>query len=152
MHAKGQGTGPKEEVGQVLYMRGLMAAMLVHRRRASRAQERFGKGKVSDQRAGALGLREPGARPEEARRAGLRRRDAADQHDSAPTTAATSWARVHTWDGSKWDFTSDWYEADESVIKPMIKAAADKYAAEKKITRRTPEDCQSDSLETAKKG
>jgi branched-chain amino acid transport system substrate-binding protein len=25
----------------------------------------------------------------------------------------------------------------------MVKAAADKYAAEKKITRRTPADCQS---------
>ena len=28
VHAKGQGTGPKDEVGQVLYMRGLTAAML----------------------------------------------------------------------------------------------------------------------------
>ena len=34
-------------------------------------------------------------------------------------------------------------QADESIIKPMVKAAADKYAAEKKLTRRTPEDCQS---------
>jgi hypothetical protein len=40
-------------------------------------------------------------------------------------------------------FSSDWYQADESIIKPMIKAAADKYAGEKKLTRRTPEDCQS---------
>ena len=45
VHAKGQGTGPKEEVGSVLYMRGLMGAMLaVEGVRA--AQERFGKGKV----------------------------------------------------------------------------------------------------------
>ena len=28
VHAKGQGTGPKEEVGQVLYLRGLTAAMM----------------------------------------------------------------------------------------------------------------------------
>src|SRR5215208_764573 len=28
VHGKGQGTGPKEEVGQVLYMRGAMSAML----------------------------------------------------------------------------------------------------------------------------
>ena len=34
----------------------------------------------------------------------------------------------------------------------MIKQAADKYAAEKKLTRRAPEDCQSDSLDAAKKG
>ena len=53
-----------------------------------------------------------------------------------------AWARIHTWDGSKWDFTLRLVQADESIIKPMIKAAADKYAAEKKITRRTPEDCQ----------
>jgi branched-chain amino acid transport system substrate-binding protein len=56
-----------------------------------------------------------------------------------------AWARIHTWNGSKWEFTSDWYEADQAIIKPMIKAAADKYATEKKITRRTFEDCQSDS-------
>jgi branched-chain amino acid transport system substrate-binding protein len=54
-----------------------------------------------------------------------------------------TWARIHTWDGAKWNFTSDWYESDASIIKPMIKAAADKYAQEKKLQRRTPEDCQS---------
>ena len=45
----------------------------------------------------------------------------------------STWARIHTWDGAKWDFTSDWYQADEQIIKPMVKAAADKYAAEKKM-------------------
>ena len=54
-----------------------------------------------------------------------------------------AWARIHTWDGSKWGFTSDWYEADMSVIKPMVKSAAARYATEKKITPRTPEQCQS---------
>ena len=54
-----------------------------------------------------------------------------------------AWARIHTWDGKKWNFSSDWYESDSAIIKPMIKAAADKYAAEKKIERRTPADCQS---------
>ena len=71
--------------------------------------------------------------------------------DEALSAAAAScadhrgatWARIHTWNGSKWEFTSDWYEADQSIIKPMIKQAADKYAADKKLTRRTPEDCQS---------
>jgi branched-chain amino acid transport system substrate-binding protein len=55
----------------------------------------------------------------------------------------STWARMHTWDGAKWNFSSDWYQADESILKPMVKAAADKYAAEKKLTRRAPEDCQS---------
>jgi branched-chain amino acid transport system substrate-binding protein len=55
----------------------------------------------------------------------------------------SSWVRVHTWDGAKWNFSSDWYQADEQISKPLVKAAADKYAAEKKLTRRPPEDCQS---------
>ncbi|MEO6362767.1 MAG: ABC transporter permease, partial [Caldimonas sp.] len=46
------------------------------------------------------------------------------------------------WDGSKWGFTSDWYQADDAILKPMVKASADKYASEKKIERRTPADCQ----------
>ena len=45
VHAKGQGTGPKDEVGQVLYMRGMISAMLAVEG-VRRAQERYGKGKV----------------------------------------------------------------------------------------------------------
>src|SRR5204862_2701336 len=45
VHGKGQGTGPKEEVGSVLYMRGAMSAMLGVEG-VRRAQERYGKGKV----------------------------------------------------------------------------------------------------------
>jgi len=45
LHDKGQGSGPKEEVGEALYMRGLMNAMLAVEG-VRRAQERFGKGRV----------------------------------------------------------------------------------------------------------
>src|SRR5688572_1368941 len=45
VYGKNEGTGPKEAVGEVLYMRGAMSAMIgVEGIRA--AQERFGKGKV----------------------------------------------------------------------------------------------------------
>ncbi|MGD9550388.1 MAG: ABC transporter permease, partial [Burkholderiaceae bacterium] len=37
----------------------------------------------------------------------------------------------------------DWLQADEQILKPLVKSVADKYAAEKKITRRTAADCQS---------
>ena len=47
-----------------------------------------------------------------------------------------NWARVHTWDGSKWKFSSDWLQADESILKPMVKAAADKYAVERRRSSR----------------
>jgi branched-chain amino acid transport system substrate-binding protein len=54
-----------------------------------------------------------------------------------------TWARVHTWDGKKFNFSSDWYQADEQILKPMVKAGADKYLADKKMTRRDAADCQS---------
>src|SRR6516225_4992525 len=41
--------------------------------------------------------------------------------------------RIQTWDGKAWKISSDWYTSDDSVIAPMVKEAAAKYAAEKKI-------------------
>ena len=46
-------------------------------------------------------------------------------------------ARIQQWDGTKWVFTSDFYEADNQIIKPMIKAAAQRYVTEKKLTMRS---------------
>ena len=55
----------------------------------------------------------------------------------------SNWARVHTWDGKQWNFTSDWLQADEQILKPLVKSTAAKYAAEKKMEARTVADCQS---------
>jgi len=141
VHDKGQGTGPKDEVGSVLYTRGLVIQALGVEA-VRRAQERYGKGKVmtgeqvrwglenlalDDKKLAALGL------------TGVIRPISTSCYDHQGST----WARIHTWDGAKWSFSSDWYEADGQIIKPMVKAAADKYAGEKKLTRRTPAECQS---------
>ncbi len=141
LHDKGQGTGPKEEVGSVLYMRGLSQAMLGVEG-VRRAQERYGKGKVmtgEQVRWGLENLALDQKKLDALGFAGVMRPISTSCADHRGAT----WARVHTWDGKKWTFSSDWYQSDEAVIKPMIKAAADKYAAEKKIERRTPQDCQS---------
>jgi branched-chain amino acid transport system substrate-binding protein len=141
LHAKGQGTGPKEEVGQVLYMRGLMSAMLSVEG-VRRAQERFGKGKVmtgEQARWGYENLALDQKKLDALGFAGVMR----PISTSCADHRGANWARVHTWDGSKWNFTTDWLQSDEAILKPMIKTAADKYAAEKKIERRTPQECQS---------
>ena len=141
VHGKGQGTGPKEEVGDVLYMRGMMSAMMaVEGVRA--AQERFGKGKVmtgEQTRWGLENLNLTQAKLDSLGFKGVMRPISTSCQDHM----GAAWARVHTWDGAKFTWSSDWMQADESIIKPMVKAAADKYAAEKKITSRTPADCQS---------
>jgi branched-chain amino acid transport system substrate-binding protein len=141
IHGKGQGTGPKEEVGQVLYLRGVMSAMIgVEGIRA--AQERFGKGKVmtgEQVRWGLENLNLTQAKLDALGFKGVMRPISTSCMDHM----GAAWTRVHTWNGKNWEFTSDWMQADEQVLKPLVKATADKYAAEKKLTRRTGQDCQS---------
>ena len=142
VHEKGQGTGPKGDVGQVLYMRGAMSAMIgVEGIRA--AQERFGKGKVMTGEQVRWGLENLNLTQAKLDALGFKdvlrpvSTSCADHIGSAAT-------RVHTWDGSKFVWTNTgWLQADESIIRPMVKTSAQKYAAEKKLTPRTPEDCQS---------
>jgi branched-chain amino acid transport system substrate-binding protein len=141
VHAKGQGTGPKEEVGQVLYMRGAMSAMLAVEG-VRQAQVRFGKGKwMSGEHArwGYENLTLDQKKLDDAGFAGVMR----PLSTSCVDHMGSNWARVHTWDGAKWNFTSDWLQADEQILKPLVKATAAKYAADKKLTPRTPADCQS---------
>jgi branched-chain amino acid transport system substrate-binding protein len=140
LHAKNQGTGPKEEVGSVLYMRGLTQAMLGVEG-VRRAQERYGKGKVMTAEQTRWGLENLALDQKKLDALGLAGVMRPISTSCADHRGAT-WARMHTWDGKKWNFSSDWYQSDDAIIKPMIKAAADKYAAEKKIERRTPADCQ----------
>jgi branched-chain amino acid transport system substrate-binding protein len=141
VHAKGQGTGPKDEVGQVLYMRGLISSMLAVEG-VKRAQERFGKGKVmtgEQVRWGLENLALDQKKLDTLGFSGVMR----PVSTSCADHMGSSWARVHTWDGTKWGFSSDWYEADNAILKPMVKASAEKYMAEKKIQRRDNADCTS---------
>ncbi len=141
VHGKSQGTGPKEEVGQVLYMRGVVSAMFAVEG-VRRAQERYGKGKVvtgEQARWGYENLSLDQKKLDALGFAGVMR----PISTSCTDHMGSNWARVHTWDGKKWNFTSDWLQADEQILKPLVKATAAKYAADKKLTPRTPADCQS---------
>ncbi|KAI5916562.1 ABC transporter substrate-binding protein [Thauera sp. 2A1] len=139
VHDAGQGSGPREEVGSVLYMRGLLIQMFAVEA-VRTAQAKFGQGKVmtgeqvrwglenlniDEKRIGELGL------------AGLIRPLKTSCTDHMGSTSV----RIHSWDGSQWKMQPDWYEADKSVIDPMVKEAADRYAAEKQIKRRDASDC-----------
>jgi branched-chain amino acid transport system substrate-binding protein len=141
VHDKGQGTGPKDEVGQTLYMRGVVGAMLATEGVRS-AQERFGKGKImlgEQARWGYENLNLTQAKLDALGFKGVMRPVSTSCFDHM----GSAWARVHTWDGAKFSWSSDWLQADDQLIKPLVKASAEKYAAEKKLTRRAPADCQS---------
>jgi branched-chain amino acid transport system substrate-binding protein len=141
VHDKNQGTGPVEELNTSLYNRGLVSAALAVEAVRS-AQQRFGKGKVMDGEQIRWGLENLNMD---------QKRLSALKLDTIMKPLSTSCfdhegsrsARVHTWDGKKWNVVTEWIDADESIIKPMVRQYADKYASDKKLTRRTPADCQS---------
>ncbi len=136
LHAKGQGTGPAEEVGQVLYTRGLISAMFAVEG-VRQAQLRYGVRPLTGEevRYGLENLNIDQKRIDALGLTGVIRPLATNCRDHE----GSRFARVHTWDGSKWNFSSDWFESDAQIIKPMIKEFSTRYAAEKKITRRSCE-------------
>ena len=141
VHNKGQGTGPKDEVGSVLYVRGAIIQMLAIEA-VRRAQERFGKGKVmtpEQVRWGLENLSLDQKRLDALGFSGIMR----PLSTSCVDHMGSTWARVQTWDGKKWNTPDQWYEADEQILKPMIKAGSEKYLSDKKMTRRDSKDCQS---------
>ncbi len=141
VYDKGQGSAAsKDEVGSILYTRGVIIQMLGVEA-VRRAQERYGKGKVmtsEEVRWGLENLALDQKKLDSLGFAGVMRPVSTSCQDHM----GSSWARIETWDGTKWGMTSDFMEADDAIIKPMVKAAADKYVADKKLTRRTSADCQ----------
>lgn len=133
VHGKGQGTGPRDEVGTVLYSRGMISAMLGVEG-VRRAQERYGKKPLTGEqvRWGLENLALDQKRLDALGFAGVMRPISTSCRDHAGAHSA----RIHTWDGTKWNFSSDWYEADQQIIRPMIQRSASAYLSEKKLTRR----------------
>ena len=137
VHDKGQGSsGARDEVGTVAHTRGMMIQMLTVEAIRT-AQEKYGKGKPvtpEQVRWGLENLDISQARLDELGFGGVMR----PVKTSCGDHMGSSWARIITWNGSKYETTSDWYQADMSVVTPLVKAGAEKYAKEKGIT---PRDC-----------
>ena len=128
-------------MGSVLYTRGVIIQKPAVEA-VRRAQERFGKGKVmtgEQVRWGYENLNLTQAKLDALGFKGVMRPVSTSCADHMGST----WARVHTWDGKKWNIGADWYQADEQILKPMVKAGSEKYMSDKKLTRRDAADCQS---------
>jgi branched-chain amino acid transport system substrate-binding protein len=135
LYDKGQGTAKREEVGEVLYNRGLIDAMMgVEALRTAMAK--YGNKPLTGEqiRWGFENLKISAARLKEIGFEGLARPITVSCGDHSGMHEA----RIQQWDGKKWSFTTDWIQADQSVLGPMIKESAAKYAKDKNIT---PVDC-----------
>jgi branched-chain amino acid transport system substrate-binding protein len=137
--AKGKAQGKTDDISHVLYNRGLINSMLgVEAIRT--AQKKFGNKPLSGEqvRWGFENLNLTAARIKELGFEGM----VAPIKLSCQDHQGADQARVQQWDGKAWKVISDWYTADQKILAPMVKDAADKYAAEKKIT---PRDCSKES-------
>ncbi|MET0669038.1 MAG: ABC transporter substrate-binding protein, partial [Xanthobacteraceae bacterium] len=130
LYDKNQGSAKWEETGEILYVRGLINAMLgVEAIRT--AQKKFGNKPLTGEQV-RWGFENLDITADRIKQLGFEgvlqpiKVSCAD-HEGART------GRIQTWDGKNWKITSDWYTSDDNVIAPMVKDAAAKYAAEKKI-------------------
>jgi branched-chain amino acid transport system substrate-binding protein len=139
LHDKGQGTGPKDEVGEVLYNRGLVSAALSVEA-VRKAQDRYGKKPLTGEQV-RWGLENLYIDDAAIKRLGF-----VGSLQPMQTTCkdheGVRRARIQTWDGTKWIVENEWFEADETIIKPLVNSTAKRYAAEKKIEIR---DCAKDA-------
>ena len=131
LYEKGQGTAKsKDEVGSVLYNRGMISAMLTVEA-IKKAQEKFGKRVMTGEevRWGAENLNLDAAK--------IKALGFGDMVQPLKTSckdhAGVHRGRVHTWDGKDWSYTSDWYQADYKVIQPLVDTSARSYAGDKKL-------------------
>lgn len=139
LYDKGLGSAKWDETGEVLYIRGLVNGMLgVEAIR--KAQTKFGNKPLTGEqvRWGIENLEISAARIKELGFEGVLQPLKVSCSDHEGTRAG----RIQQWDGKKWNVISEWYESDDKVLKPMVAAAAKKYADEKKLAIR---DCSKES-------
>lgn len=139
VHDRGNGTGPRDEIGSVLYNRGVVNGMLVVEAIRT-AQAKFGNRVITgeEMRWGLENLNVTAARLKKLGFEDLLQplKTACNDHVGAYA------ARIHAWDGEEWNVTSGWYEADREFLREMVDKAAKKYAADKGIE---PRDCSQEA-------
>ena len=134
VYDKGQGTGKKDEIGEVLYNRGMVSAMFGVEA-VRKAQEKFGKKPLTGEQV-RWGLEHLEVTPEMIKKLGMTG-FMEPVHTSCENHEGAHAAMVETWDGKKWNVVpNSRYESDLKIIAPMIRESAKKYAEEKKLPTR----------------
>ena len=102
------------------------------------AQEKFGKGKTMTPEQVRWGLENLNLTQERLNELGFGKILRPIQ-TSCENHMGTDWSRIAQWDGAKFNVVSDWYQADKSMVDPLVKEYGERYAKEKNIQIR---DCK----------
>lgn len=128
LYDKGNGTGEVEYVGQVLYNVGMLnAALVVEAIRT--AQGKYGDKPMTGEQV-RWGIENLNITQEDIDALGLTGymypvQLACSDHEGKQA------ARLHRWNGNTWEYSTDWIQADNTLLDPMVQTQADAYAAEK---------------------
>jgi branched-chain amino acid transport system substrate-binding protein len=134
--SKGKTQAKPEETTQVLYNRGLINSM-IGTEAIRNAQKKFGNKPMTGEQI-RWGLENLDLSAERIKELGFEGMVLPMKFSCSEHEGGAAKASVHQWDGKAWKVISDMYTADDTVLAPMVKATAAKYAEEKKIT---PRDC-----------
>ena len=133
VYDKGLGAGEREDVGEVLYNRGLINAVIVTEAIRT-AQEMHGQQPLTGEQV-RDGLEHLNITEERLAELGM-----TDFTPPLKVTCADHEGdhamRVQQWDGKQWSFVSDWITPMKDVVRPMIEASAREYAAQNNIELR----------------
>ena len=139
VHDKGKGVGPRAGVGEVLYNRTIINAML-DTEAIRTAMAKFGNKALNGEqvRWGMENLNLTEQRLEQLGMKGLLRplKVTCDNHEG------NGQALVQQWDGQKWQIVSDWIEPMREVVRPKLETAAVEEAKKLGYTMR---DCSKES-------
>ncbi len=135
VHDKGKTKTPRDQVGDVLYNRGmLMAALSVESIRT--AMGKFGNKPMNGEQT-AWGMENLNLTADRLKELGFGGALAPIKLSCSDHEGGGRFL-FKQWDGSKFVQTGDWVEGDASVVRPIIDKSSMQYAKEKKIT---PRDC-----------
>ncbi len=139
VYDKGKGAAKREGVGEVLYNRTIINAML-NVEAIRTAMAKFGNKPLTGEqvRWGMENLNITEKRLEELGMKGLMRplKVTCDNHEG------NGLALVQQWDGKKWTIVSDWIEPMREVVRPMLEIAAEQEGKKLGYTMR---DCSKES-------
>ena len=141
VYAKGGGHGKKDEVGEVLYDRGVINAMY-DLEAVRTAQEHFGKKPMSGAQV-QWGLEHLNVTPARLALLGFEGL-AIPLKLSCEDHKGNGNVRIIQWDGKHWNVASDWIQPHNDVLRAQYKESALKYAQEKGIK---PRDCAAQAAE-----
>jgi branched-chain amino acid transport system substrate-binding protein len=135
VYARGKGAGPERDVGRASWIRGMLRGLLTAEAIRT-AMRHFGNQPLTGAQV-QWGLEHLSLTPASIKELGA-------EGLLPPLTLSCrdheggGGVKFQQWDGTQWMVLTDWIATDQALVRPLVEAAAAKYAQEKGIT---PRDC-----------